>query len=121
MNYLVVGASVALFLLGFHFLKVVAVAQAAIGESREAASVMRDPAVDEDLKERRLQKASVALFGKLLSMILRTLVCVALSFIPLLLADSMGWAAEAEVIPLFYSWEVITATVIAFVVVWRLR
>ena len=119
MSYLVVGASVALFLLGFRLLQVPAVARAAIGESREAASVLRDPSVGEELKEARLQKASLTLFGKLFSMILRTIVCALVSFVPLLAAAWFGLASEEEVIPLFYSWEVIAATVIAFVIVWR--
>lgn len=121
MSYLVVGASVALFLLGFRLLQVPAVAGAAIGETRAAASVMRDPALDEELKEQRLRKASLALFAKLFSMLLRTAACLLVSFVPLLLAPWLGLPGEEEVIPLFYSWEVIAATVIAFVVVWRWR
>jgi hypothetical protein len=121
LNYLVVAASVALFLVGFRFLQVPAVAGAAIGETRAASAVMRDPTVDEEVKETRLQKASLALFGKLLSMILRTVVCFAGSLVPLFLADWAGLVAEADVVPLFYSWEVIAATVIAFVIVWRWR
>ena len=119
MSYLVVAASVALFLLGFRFLQIPAVARAAIGESREAAAVMRDPAIEEEQKEKRLQKASLTLFGKLFSMILRTAVCALVSFIPLVAAAWFGLASEEEVIPLFYSWEVILATVVAFVIVWR--
>ncbi|MGH6948545.1 MAG: hypothetical protein ACREDZ_14535 [Kiloniellales bacterium] len=121
MNYLVAGASVALFLLGFRLLQIPAVAHAAIGETRTASAVLRDPALGEEVKEARLQKASIALFGKLFSMALRTAACALVSVVPLVLAAWTGLASEEEVIPLFYSWEVIVATTIAFVVVWRWR
>lgn len=121
MNYLVAGASVALFLLGFRLLQIPAVARAAIGETRAASAVLRDPALDDDVKEARLQKTSIALFGKIFSMALRTAACALVSFLPLVLAARAGLASEAEVVPLFYSWEMIVAATIAFVIVWRWR
>lgn len=121
MSYAVVAVSVALFLLGFRVLKVPAVARAAIGETKTATAVLRDPTAGEDEKETRVQKASIALFTQLLSMLIRTAVCALVSFLPIAAALWFGLTTEAEVVPLFYSWEVIVATLVAFVVVWRWR
>lgn len=88
---------------------------------RVSSSSRNSGSLDDEVKEARLQKASLTLFGKLFSMLLRTAVCLLVSFVPLILADWAGWAAQDEVIPLFYSWQVILATVVAFVIVWRWR
>ncbi len=119
MNYLVVAASVALFLLFFKILRVASVAQAAIAEAGQAAKILRDPSIDEDQKETRLQKASIYLFRKLFSIVVLAAVCIAVSMAPIALASWAGIATEEEVIPLFTSWEVIIVTTIVFVIAWR--
>lgn len=119
MNYVLVGLSIILFLVGFRVLRIPAEAQGAIGETRAASAAMRDPHLDEDQKEKRLQKASITLFAKLFSMLLRSALCVLISAIPLVLAVMAGLTVENELVPLFYSWPVIVTSSVAFILVWR--
>jgi hypothetical protein len=119
LNYILVASSIVLFLIGFRMLRIPAEAQDAIGETRAASAVMRDPNLDDDQKEKRLQKASITLFAKLFSMLLRSAVCILISAVPLVLAIMSGLTVENEVVPLFYSWPVIVASSLAFIVVWR--
>lgn len=97
-------------------LRVTSVAQAVIAETKKAVQTLRDSTLDDEQKETGIQKAAVDLFRTLFLIVLLAAVCIVAAMVPVVLASWTGLTAREAVIPLFYSWELITITIIAFIV-----
>jgi hypothetical protein len=122
---LVVACLVVLaFVAACYALRLVAVARRIVETARQSVKTMRDPAVDDEAKEKAAQQAAIALFGGFLSITLRSLVAVLASAAVVYAADLVGFVPAPVAIDLLASWEFIVATTAvltaAYVVVARM-
>lgn len=111
---LIAAASIGVFLLVFWLAGIVSTARRAIATTRNAMQALRDPALDELVRERAVQAAAIRLVVASGSLILRSLLALAAAFIPILASDWAGIVPQAAMLAFMERWDVI---VIATVVV----
>ena len=111
---LIAAASIGVFLLVFWLAGVVSTARRAIATTRNAMQALRDPALDELVRERAVQAAAIRLVVASGSLVLRNLLALAAAFIPILASDWAGIVPQAAMLAFMERWDVI---VIATVVV----
>ena len=120
------GASltIAFFVIAFWLSGVVPVAVRAVDTGRNAARTLRDPALDDEDKERALQRASLSLMGGFVSIVARAAAALGISVAPALVFEAVGLARFSDIAALLETWEmIIAASVIltALCLVWRRR
>ncbi|MDX1540809.1 MAG: hypothetical protein R3349_05345 [Geminicoccaceae bacterium] len=122
MTYLAIALAIAIFCWSLHAFRLVPASLEAVSTARQAAGVMRDPALDDDEKESRVQAAALRLF-KLFGTI--TLRVVAALLLPAVAVVLLAWAGVVDldaVLEAAISWPVIivsTVVMVAVLVVWR--
>ena len=113
----VTALAVVVFAVAFWRSRIVPVAQNAMATTREAMATMRDPALDDLAREKAVQSAGITLLGATGSLIIRSAICLGLTFVPIWLADVIGLVPIAESLAFLARWDVIIAiTVIALIV-----
>ena len=127
MVFLVASLAVAAFLLGFHLAGVLPAASRAIATARSATGAMRNPALDDlarELMDRTgipgmaAQKAGLSLLGSFASIALRSAAALAVSFVPILLADAMGLVDAGATTAFLLRWDVILGASAVMIAVW---
>ena len=110
---LVVACLVVLAFLGACYaLRIVTVARRVLMTARQSMTAMRDPALDDEAKEKTAQQAAVALFGGFLSITLRSLIALLASAAVIYAADLTGLVPAPVAVDLLASWEFIIATTV---------
>ncbi len=110
---LIAAASIGVFLLVFWLADIVSTAKRAIATTRNAMQAIRDPALDDLARERAVQGAAIQLVVTSGSLILRSLLALAASFMPILGSDWAGIVPQAEMLAFMERWDVIVvATVV---------
>ncbi len=110
---LVGTASIAAFVLAFARSGLIVLCGRALDEAKAAGAAMRDTGLDDIEKERIAQQASLRLFGFFGGILLRALAVLAISFVPILLADLLSVAAIRTVTAWLAQLDVVlTATVV---------
>jgi hypothetical protein len=122
---LVVACLVVLaFLAACYALRLVEAARQVLATARRSMAAMRDPELDDEVKEKTAQRAAIALFGGFVSITLRSLVALLASATVIYAADLSGIVRAAVAIDVLGSWEFIVATTVgltaAYLVVTRL-
>ena len=93
-----------------------------IASARAAASVIRNPSLDDDQREVRVQKAALHLFKRAAQIILLTVAVVGIPLIALVALDAVGLAELEAVFALMMRWDfILIATVIAIALFWVWR
>ena len=118
MVFLVASLAVAAFLLGFHLAGVLPAASRAIATARSATGAMRNPALDDLAREKAAQKAGLSLLGSFASIALRSAAALAVSFVPILLADAMGLVDAGATTAFLLRWDVILGASAVMIAVW---
>ena len=118
MIYAVAILAIAVFMVAFLQLRIVAVAKNAIATSRDVTRTLRDSALTDDHKEQIVQKASVSLLVNFGSITLRGAAALGLSYLVLLAADFADIARQDDVIDLLSSWEAIVITSVVLTAAW---
>jgi hypothetical protein len=112
------------FIVVCHAMRIVTVTRQALGTARGGMAAMRDPALDDEAKERAAKRAAIGLFGGFFSITLRSLVAVLASAAAIYAADITGLAPAPGTIALLASWEFLSATALvlpaAYLMVGRL-
>jgi hypothetical protein len=112
------AVSVAVFMLAFWRLEVVASARSAIVIMQNALGTMRDPSLDELAREKAVQSASLKLVREAFSLIVRSALALAAAFIPLVLADQFGLAPLSATLEYLGRWDVIIVLSIVSLSIW---
>ena len=112
--------SVALFMLAFWKLDVVASARSAMTIMQSALDAMRDPSLNDLAREKAVQAASLKLIREAFSILVRSALALAAAFIPLVLADQFGLAPLSETLAYLARWDVIVVVSIAALLIWFL-
>jgi hypothetical protein len=115
-TYVAAALSIASFLVCFWLFRVVPAAARILASAKGGFAALRDPQLPDDAKEAAAQRASIALLGGLLSLLLRGAAAVVASLTPLLAFDALGLAPRGEVFALLASWEAILVTTSAMAV-----
>ncbi len=117
--------SAALFAAALRLSRIERVSADALTIARDALAVMRDPALDEEAKERLVQRRAVALVGKAALLTAMSAAILALPFLPLLLFHATGLAPLGDTLALAASWRTVALAaalgVAAWVVPWLIR
>lgn len=107
--------SIAVFMLCLKLFGVIKVSGSVLAVSRYAIDAIRDDQLNDDEREKIVQKASIQLLGQFFSIIVRVVGVVIASFIPIWLISLTG-ATTAEAVFTFLSRvDVIIATSLAMV------
>lgn len=105
--------SIVLFLVAFWSVRVIPIAAGVLSTAQGVIHVVRDPTLDDEVREKAVQRASVQLFGAFFSILLRSIAALAAAVAPIYLADFMDLAPRMEVMVFLARWDVIIgATVI---------
>lgn len=118
MIYAVAALAIAVFMIAFFVLRIVAVAKTAINTSREAGRTLTNPELGDEHREQVMQKASLSLLGNFVSITLRGTAALALSYLSLLAADAAGMARLEDVVTLLSSWQAIVVTTVILTAAW---
>ncbi len=114
--------AVAAFGVGLWKSGVVPVAREAVSTALSGLSAMTDSALDDDAKEAAVRKAAFALLSAALSIALRFALILALTAIPIYLADILGIVSTDAVMALMLRWDyILIVSVVAIVVAEALR
>lgn len=109
--------SIAFFVVAFSLVRVVPVAAGALSTARGAIHAIHDSALDDNAREKAVQRASVRLLGAFASILLRSIAALVAAFVPIYLADSIGLATSEEVMVFLARWDVILgATIVVGVI-----
>lgn len=103
----VAAASVLAFVLVFWISKAVPAAQKAIATATQAGRVISSKELDDDTKEKEVQKAAIGLVGSVVSITVRTAVALIAAALPIYGAEAAGLAGSAAVIDFLSRWDVI--------------
>lgn len=110
--------SIALFLVAFWSVRVIPVAVGVLSTAQGAIDVVRDPTVDDDAREKAVQRASLQLLGAFISILLRSIAALAAAFAPIYLADLMDLAPSEGVMVFLARWDVILGATIVICVLY---
>lgn len=120
-----VALSAALLAVALRFSRIERIAADAAGTARDALGVMRDPALDEDAKERLVQRGAVALMGKAALLTAVSAAILALPFLLLLFFHAAELAPLDDTLALAASWRMIALAAAlgaaAWLIPWLIR
>ena len=114
-------ATLAIFAVALWVSGVMRVSTGVLSTTRNAAAIMRDPALDDMAREKAIQRASLKLFADFGSILLRGAISLAVSFAPIWLADVTGVASSRAVIDFLSRVDVIVVASILMVAGYVLR
>lgn len=125
MTVAAVALSAALFAAALRLSRIERVSADALAIARAALAVMRDAALDEEAKERLVQRRAVELVGKAALLTATGGAILALPFLLLLLFHAAGLAPLEDTLALAASWPMIALAaalgVAAWLVPWLIR
>jgi hypothetical protein len=118
----IAAAAAVAFLAGLAFSGLVPAAMTAIRISNAAMRTIRDPVLDDEAKEKLVQRAALDLLVASLSIAIRVAAALCLPALVVFFAELAGLAGQAEVYTLMLTWEFIigsTVVLTLFVFAWR--
>lgn len=99
--------SVFCFMTAFWWLKITRVGTQAIKTAQSAMATMGDKGLNDEAREKAIQAASIKLFKAFFSILIRSALALAISFLPIWLAHWTGLASIDAVIGFLSRWDVI--------------
>lgn len=115
MTYLAIAIAIAIFCWSLYAFRLVPASLEAISTARQAALVMRDPALDDDEKETRVQQAALRLFRLFGSITLRVAAALLLPVLAVAALVGIGLVEVNAVLEAAISWPVIVVSTIVMV------
>lgn len=124
----IAAASILLFVVVFWKAGVVPAAQKAITTASHAGKVMSSKELDDDTKEKEVQKAAIGLLGSVVSITVRSVIALVAAAIPIYGAEAAGLASSETVIDFLSRWDVIIVVSVVMIAgyvvgrrLWRAR
>lgn len=114
--------SIGLFICGLRLFGVLRVAASVIVSAQESAIILKDKSIEDSEREKKLQKFAIQLLGSFISISIRSIFTLFLSFLPIWLASFMGLVGIEDVISFLSRWDVIAITTALMVLgyyVWK--
>jgi uncharacterized protein YhhL (DUF1145 family) len=113
--------SIVVFFCSLHLSGVVRVSTGVLVIVHGAFATMRNSSLDDETREKELQKASVKLFGSFISILCRSALTLLISFLPIYLASLIGFVKIKDVIYFLSRWDVIASASIVIVAGYIIR
>ncbi len=107
-------ASIGLFIGAFWVFGIARVGAGVLVIAKDAVAAMQDKSLDDEVREKAVQRASIQLIGAFFSILVRSALAFLASFLPIWIASLAGLATIEDVLRYLSRWDVI---VIASVVV----
>lgn len=110
-SIIIVGlVSILVFILAFRYSKLVSLAKNTMAETGKATSMLRDASIDDEEKERAVQRASLFLLKQSLLIISWSALVLAAPVAVIWLGDVVGIARHSDVSDFLLSWQVLFGT-----------
>lgn len=90
MIYFFISFGLFLFVLAFHFLKIVPATKDSVAVARGAFDAVRSRSVSDEEKEAASRQAAAQLFGGFISILIRSAAALAISLLPVLFGATTG-------------------------------
>jgi hypothetical protein len=113
MTALTALVSLGAFIGALWFLGIARAGAGVLATARGALAVLRDPALDDDAREAAVQRAALSLFAAFFSILGRSLLALAISFLPVWLAGLAGLTSHDAVLSFLARWDVIALASLA--------
>ncbi len=113
--------SIAIFMVGLWLFGVVRTGSGVLATTREALAVIKDESLDDEARERAVQRASLGLFKAFGSIVVRSALALLSAIVPLWLADALGLAEMEAVVAYMSRWDVIIVVTVVLTVGWYLK
>jgi hypothetical protein len=113
---IVAVVSIAVFLVAFSVLQIVAKCKSAINVAQGAVDTIKNPALTDLDREKFVQKASVTLIGLFVSILIRSSVSLVIAAVPIWTAAEFELARSEEVIGFLSRWDVILLSSLIIVI-----
>ena len=113
---IVAVVSIAVFLVAFSVLHIVAKCKSAINVAQGAVDTIKNPALTDLDREKFVQKASVTLIGLFVSILIRSSVSLVIAAVPIWTAAEFELARSEEVIGFLSRWDVILLSSLIIVI-----
>ena len=104
------------FMWGLHITGIVPVAKGVGPVLRRVNACVRDPECDDEVKEKELQRGSIQLFKIFLSLLVRSIITLAIATVPILLLSLIGLVEFNAVLEFLARWDVIVVVTIVIIV-----
>jgi hypothetical protein len=118
MLYLVASLVILAFMAGLALFRIVPAASQAVATSRAVLKSMSDPQLDDARREQLVQKAALSLLGSFVSITVRGVLALALSYAVMFAADRGGLVPTDTVVSFLASPLVIVVTSVALTAGW---
>ena len=100
-------ASIVAFAVAFACFGIIPIARQAISTSLTGLGAIRDPGLDDAVRERLVRSASLSMIGNFASIFVRGVGVFAVSSLPIVFADQIKFAPTGEVVEFLSRWDVI--------------
>ncbi len=114
-------ASIGFFIGAFGVFGIARVGAGVLVIAKGAIGAMRDKRLDDEVREKTVQRASIQLIGAFFSILVRSALAFLASFLPIWIASLAGLATIEDVLRYLSRWDVIviaSTVVIAGYVIW---
>jgi len=112
---------IAVFLVAFRVCRIVSASASALTIARGAFAALRNPDLDDAARETVARQASLGLLRAFVSILVRGVLALAASLLPIWIADTAGIAPSQGVVAFLSRWDVIlvaSATIVLGYLVW---
>ena len=110
--------SIVTFIIALWLLRIVSIGAKAITISQDAVSTLRNDNYDDTEREKATQQASIKLLGIFFSILYRAILAFAAPWLPIWLADWLGWVKSEEVTAFLFRVDVILVSSILLSIIY---
>ena len=107
--------SIGLFIYSLYAFGLLQAGKLVLNDVQYAFTIIRDDRIDDDRREKEIQKASIKLFGVFISILIRTVLTLVISIVPVYIANKTGLINYNDIIEFVSRWDVIAVTSILMI------
>ena len=113
--------SICLFIGAFWFSGIFLITDEIIATTKNSISILRSDVLDEAYREKEIQLASILLLKMFFLILIRFVLILFISFIPIWLSSSIGYVTIYSVFQYMSHWEIISFSILVTFVCYRTR
>lgn len=113
--------SICLFIGAFWFSGIFLITDEIIATTKNSISILRSNVLDEAYREKEIQLASILLLKMFFLILIRFVLILFISFIPIWLSSSIGYVTIYSVFQYMSHWEIVSFSILVTFVCYRTR
>jgi len=113
--------SICMFIGAFWFSGIFLITDEIIATTKNSISILRSDVLDEAYREKEIQLASILLLKMFFLILIRFVLILFISFIPIWLSSSIGYVTIYSVFQYMSHWEIISFSILVTFVCYRTR